>query len=80
MPDKIHLLPTAIHLYLGARLFKAGLRQPRVSGKFEFRCESLTSKFSPGGKKSTVYNTVTPMQNQSDLDPVNIRLSKLMKC
>ena len=29
-----------------ARLFKAGLRYPRVSAKFEFRVESLNSKFS----------------------------------
>ena len=29
-----------------AELFKAGLRYPRVSSKFEFRYESLKSKFS----------------------------------
>ena len=29
-----------------AGLFKAGLRQPRVSAKFELRNESLKSKFS----------------------------------
>ena len=29
-----------------AGLFKAGLRQPRVSAKFKFRYESLKSKFS----------------------------------
>ena len=66
MPDKIHTLPIAIHLYLGARLFKAGLKQPRVTVTFKFRCESLTSKFIPEGKKkSTAYNTVTPMQINS---------------
>ena len=31
---------------LWAELFKAGLRYPRVSSKFEFRYESLKSKFS----------------------------------
>ena len=29
-----------------AGMFKAGLRKPRLSAKFEFRCESLKSKFS----------------------------------
>lgn len=79
MPDKIHTLPTAIHLYLGARLFKAGLRQPRVSVKFEYRCKSLTSKFSPGGKKKYSIQHCYA-HAKSILDPVNIRLSILMKC
>ena len=30
----------------GAGLFKEGLNKPRVSGKFDFRYESLRSKFS----------------------------------
>ena len=33
-------------LWFRAELFKAGLRWPRVSSKFEFRYESLKSKFS----------------------------------
>ena len=32
--------------YYWAGLFEAGLRQPRVSAKFELRNESLKSKFS----------------------------------
>ena len=35
-----------IPLPLRAGLFEAGLRQPRVSAKFELRNESLKSKFS----------------------------------
>ena len=32
--------------YYRAGLFEVGLRQPRVSGKFELRYESLKNKFS----------------------------------
>lgn len=79
MPEKIHTLPIAIHLYLGARLFKAGLKQSRVTVTFKFRCESLTNKFSPGGrKKYSIQHCYA--HAKSILDPVNIRWPILMKC
>ena len=33
-------------LFIRAELFKAGLSSPRISVKFEFRYESLKSKFN----------------------------------
>ena len=42
----VQLKATEWYIIFWAGLFKAGLRQPRVSAKFEFTFESLKSKFS----------------------------------